>query len=111
MPGGKFDPVRTLIPKEQIARTTDCCDDCDGFSYGIPLRDPVIELRVSDLTNEAKLIAARDAMRMAIEVERQNITHNYHLGIFASHWFTDIVTNDVAQFRTCGFIYRVETWS
>lgn len=39
-------------------------------------------------------------MRAAVEVERQNITHNYHLGIFASHWFNEIVTNDVAKFST-----------
>lgn len=107
VPGGRFDPVKASVPSENIVGKKDLCEGSDGCSSGIPLREPVIELRVKDLTSKEKLAQARAAMRMAIEVERQNITHNHHLQIFASHWFTDIVPNDAAQFRTAyGMAYN-----
>src|ERR1019366_6165709 len=107
VPGGKFDPVRDSILRKRIAKKNDDCRECDRFSYGIPLREPVVELRVKDLTSKATLKKAREAMRVAVEIERQNITHNHHLGIFASHWFTNITPNDQSRFGTAyGIAYN-----
>lgn len=100
LPDVKCDPVGDSIPRVCIAKDSDCCDECDGFSYGVPLNRPVVELKIKDLTNKATLDQARDAMKMAVEVERGNITYNHHLEIFLSYWFTEITPNAAALCRT-----------
>lgn len=59
VPGGRFDPVKTSIPSEKIAGRKSRCEGSDGSSYGIPLREPVVELRAQDLTDKKKLGDAR----------------------------------------------------
>ena len=107
MPEAKFDPVLASIPRERIAKDTDVLRGCDGQKYGIPLREPVVDLVVQDLTNKERLDSAREAVRKAVDVERENITYNHDLEIFISDWFTAIVPNDASQFQTAyGITYN-----
>lgn len=107
VPGGKFDPVDTAIPREKIAKDSDQCDGSDGFKYGIPMREPVVELRITEITDDEQLDRARAAIKKAVVVERENITYNHDLQIFISNWFTDIVTNDTSGLQTAyGITYN-----
>ena len=92
-----FDPVRASIPTERFAERT---AEHDGIIYGIPLGRPIVELMVSDLNKPDLLQSARVALRQAIEVEAENITHNRDLKIYACRWFNKIEPNDASRLNT-----------
>jgi hypothetical protein len=106
LPGERFDPVGTSIPKEQIAPSTDVCDGC---IYGVPLREPVVQLSSESLTDKAALQQARDAMKQAVEIERHNITYNRDLEIYLTTWLTQITPNDASKIKTADSICYNET--
>ncbi|OHE85570.1 MAG: hypothetical protein A3G75_13710 [Verrucomicrobia bacterium RIFCSPLOWO2_12_FULL_64_8] len=94
-PDARHDPLR----KSRRARI-DKKGKGDGYSYRVPLGNPVVDVTVPELEGE-KLDKAREAITVAIRLEQANITYR-RLGVHVASWFTDIVPNDATSLATVG---------
>ena len=73
----------------------------DGFSYRVPLGNPIVDLTIFDLQKDVRK-RATEALAIAINVEQTNITFR-RLGIHVASWlFNDVKPNEPESLATRG---------
>ena len=87
------DPVNGSRSAEPIDKN----GNGDGYSYRIPLGNPIADLTVADLET-AKRQSAIDAMEEAVKAEQRNIT-NRRLGVHIVTTFPGAPSNDASWLR------------
>ena len=92
-PDAYHDPLKESRSTEPISQS----GDGDGYSYRIPLGNPIVDLTVPDLETD-KRQAAIDAMEEAVKVEQRNIT-NRRLGVHICYWFPGLESNSASWLR------------
>ncbi len=94
------DPLRESRSKELLTVAT---EHGDGYSYRVPLGNPIVQLTMADLEDEARatITKAREVLSFVIHFDQLNITYR-RSGIKTSYWFLNIVPNDVKSLQEMG---------
>ena len=72
----------------------------DGYSYRVPLGNPIVELDILNF-DDGQRAKAIESLTLAVDLEQKNITFR-RLGVHVASWFTDVRPNDPESLRQIG---------
>lgn len=99
-PDERHDPLRDSRSADVITASK---VHGDGYSYRVPLGNPIVKLTMADLEDkkQVNIGKAREALSFAAHFDQLNITYR-RSGIRTSYWFLDIISNDASSLHKMG---------